>query len=158
MTRQTISSRLELYNTIMSRGVGWQTISTPAPLYRGPTAKRAAFSSPAKSLVSVKKILTSPASPSRLVYPLSHLSCPPPPPAPYLPRPPVHEGTPFSDNWLGDAVLVRWLNRRSQGLVDLGVRPAPLMRHHNLFRRAARGPSGGTRDVYAVLVQLSVHA
>ena len=76
VTRQTIPPRLELYNTIMSRGVGWQTISTPAPLYRGPTAKRAAFSSPTKSPVSVKKILTPPASPSRLVYPLSDLSCP----------------------------------------------------------------------------------
>ena len=94
VTRQTISSRLELYNTIMSRGVGWQIISNPAPLYRGPTAKRAAFPSPTKSSVSVKKILTPPASPSRLVYPLSHLSCPPPPPAAYLPRPPVRAPPP----------------------------------------------------------------
>ena len=76
VTRQTISPRVELYNTIMSRGVGWQTISNPAPLYRGPTAKRAAFSSPTKSSVSVKKTLTPPASPSRLAYPLSDLSCP----------------------------------------------------------------------------------
>ena len=94
VTRQTILSRLELYNTIMSRGVGWQIISNPAPLYRGPTAKRAAFPSPTKSSVSVKKILTPPASPSRLVYPLSHLSCPPPPPAAYLPRPPVRAPPP----------------------------------------------------------------
>ena len=94
VTRQAISSRLELYNTIMPRAVGWQTISTPAPLYRGPTAKRAAFSSPTKSSVSVKKILTPPASPSRLVYPLCHLSCPPPPPAAYLPRPPLRAPPP----------------------------------------------------------------
>ena len=49
----------------MPRGVGCRlfTSSSPAPLYRGPTAKRAAFSSPTKSSVSRQKDFDAPCVP-----------------------------------------------------------------------------------------------